>query len=949
MLLVLQSANSFLHSIYEEFNNKKISLANTKWICDDYITHPTQVFTCSKGMDLVILEQKSLTCHKIVNKIDTTWPHFRIQLYVDVYSYNTIDGNDYFWVGISEIFLSESLCISPYNPFCEKIRQLKQCSSYNQISLIRKSYFKEVGHSQQQVSLEIRSEADQSFDDESYLFRNVQIILDRCYKTCKTCSGEGKEQCLSCYDDIVLSSNNSCDSCKNKMVDNFLQIPDGCRNKCNNNYDYDEDQVCFEDINLQVKCEVDCELCTNTQRCLICKTQKYLYFGQCIDQCPKYTIVYGTNCLSDIDILLKNKNLRITELVREFHDLSTTKRSINAIFQITSTNNQHSFQKGNDIYYSYFSNKRIFGGPLVWVNAIFKFTKSWNQEFQYIKIFFEVILGDIELDKNIFTYKINDQQQETITLNSTFQGNNPNIEDQIWPNDYKFNIYKVEKSINNLISTNKQLTMEIMCQNINELGFCGIQNMVVIGFSNCEPEYNFGLFNYETGRNPCIPICGDKIIVGDEECDDGNNDPFDGCFNCRYQCEEHCSDCLYGQCIGLQCTIYVRLFVEILSIKVMNNVMMVTQNYDGCSNCQLIQYDKCDLELDIQNYHCAVCHYGKCIKCNEGLLLDGDICVSICGDGLLNLLDEECDVQRGDGCIDCKIQDGYVCGKQNYSICKTCDIECTQCFSLDKINLICQACIDGYYPVEDKCQLCDLNCITCKQQSNLCTSCYRPDCEYCESIPGLFGDKITKKCNSICGDGILVESYEQCDDYNLNDGDGCDSQCNLEYSDNSINQIKYYQSLANNTYDLKLITQQPFQFQCNIVNITIENMDSQDYHYNCTQVDTLTCRLQFDFKKSIYKFNIIHVKLGLTNSIIRLLLENEKSIQFDITPNELIILTQDQTKQSEQIKGAQQSFNFVFLIMIPISIIFNLFNYLWAVLEILMIGQISQVFQLIKD
>lgn len=58
--------------------------------------------------------------------------------------------------------------------------------------------------------------------------------------------------------------------------------------------------------------------------------------------------------------------------------------------------------------------------------------------------------------------------------------------------------------------------------------------MVVVGILNCEPEYYFDYYNYESGRNHCIPICGDKIIVGDEECDDGNNDPFDGCFNCKY-------------------------------------------------------------------------------------------------------------------------------------------------------------------------------------------------------------------------------------------------------------------------------------------------------------------------------------------------------------------------------------------------------------------------------
>ncbi|CAD8209209.1 unnamed protein product [Paramecium pentaurelia] len=332
-------------------------------------------------------------------------------------------------------------------------------------------------------------------------------------------------------------------------------------------------------------------------------------------------------------------------------------------------------------------------------------------------------------------------------------------------------------------------------------------------FLQCNYGYYLNRYN-----NLCETLCGDSINQGNEQCDDGNSD-----------------------------------------------------NYDGCSNCELIQYEKCDIEQDIQKYCCAVCYYGKCLKCNEGFLLNGDLCISICWDGLINPIEEECDVQSGDGCIDCKIQNGYVCDKLNFSTCKTCDKE---------INLFCKSCIDEYYNVEDQCQLCDSNCINCKLQSNL---------YFCESIPGLFGDIKTKQCNSICGDGIVAESYEQCDDNNQNNGDGCDSQCNLEFSDIEINKMKYYLSQTNNTYDLKLNSEYQFKILCNTINIIIDNMDIQDYNYNYTQVDVLTCSLKkFDFKKSIYKFNTIHAKLLYTNSINRILSENDRSILYDITPNDWI-------------------------------------------------------------
>lgn len=34
-------------------------------------------------------------------------------------------------------------------------------------------------------------------------------------------------------------------------------------------------------------------------------------------------------------------------------------------------------------------------------------------------------------------------------------------------------------------------------------------------------------------NNKCQPICGDKIVImGLEECDDGNDIEYDGCFEC---------------------------------------------------------------------------------------------------------------------------------------------------------------------------------------------------------------------------------------------------------------------------------------------------------------------------------------------------------------------------------------------------------------------------------
>lgn len=43
---------------------------------------------------------------------------------------------------------------------------------------------------------------------------------------------------------------------------------------------------------------------------------------------------------------------------------------------------------------------------------------------------------------------------------------------------------------------------------------------------------------------------------------------------------------------------------------------------------------------------------------------------------------------------------------------------------------------------------------------------------YCSGEPS--------SCSSRCGDGIFIQPFEQCDDGNLKNGDGCNAQCFVE-------------------------------------------------------------------------------------------------------------------------------------------------------------------------
>lgn len=57
-------------------------------------------------------------------------------------------------------------------------------------------------------------------------------------------------------------------------------------------------------------------------------------------------------------------------------------------------------------------------------------------------------------------------------------------------------------------------------------------------------------------------FCGDGFQAENEECDDGNIFPFDGCFNCLYSCVENCKFCHLGLCLECQDEYYFEDFLE---------------------------------------------------------------------------------------------------------------------------------------------------------------------------------------------------------------------------------------------------------------------------------------------------------------------------------------------------------------------------------------------------
>ncbi|CAD8197266.1 unnamed protein product [Paramecium pentaurelia] len=640
-------------------------------------------------------------------------------------------------------------------------------------------------------------------------------------------------------------------------------------------------------------CALNCQKCKNNNFCEICKPHYYLYQGECFNNCPVYTTLSDQTCVDCDEKINYDENQEVIILVKEFFDLSTSQERINELFNVVvnSVDNQYNynFQKGDGIYFSYFGNKRIFGGPFVWVNAKFQFHLNLQNIQQIVYVKFEVILGDEQMSRVKFHYQINSEVQKSLQIEENKQLHY----DQNWQDTYFIDVIQVREYIQYEDDHENKLEILFNCDNVFENAnttFCGIQNLI-ISFQTLKQDQSDSsdqdYISDEDMENIFeISICGDGKVSSDEECDDGNLIPFDGCFNCEYSCKQLCQFCVKGECLLMfeqqqQSQIFQNTFIisQELNENKFTCIMMDCEvciqgiclqckigyymnyinnqceskcgdliiqgleqcddgnldDYDGCSDCQLIEYENC-----IMLQTCAVCHYDKCLKCNDGYTLENNICISICGDALINKLEEQCDNPNEIGCINCQIEKGYICQGQSYSICKTCSNYCIDCQTINQQNLICKDCIIGYYPVQDNCLECDKNCITCKIQSNLCTSCYRSDCEICESIPGYYTDFQIKRCVTLCGDGILAIEQEECDDGNVENDDGCDSQCKIEIPQNYINDLLVWQFTGNTTYDFQLKNSE-YQLQLNCQNpfIIIDGISTNDYSFNITLINKI--------------------------------------------------------------------------------------------------------------
>jgi fibro-slime domain-containing protein len=223
-------------------------------------------------------------------------------------------------------------------------------------------------------------------------------------------------------------------------------------------------------------------------------------------------------------------------------------------------------------------------------------------------------------------------------------------------------------------------------------------------------------------------FCGDGILEGNEQCDDGNTTPGDGCSGiCRiepgYTCPTVDAPCLYT--VPTICGDHI---IEGNEQCDDGN----TADGDGCSAmCQVEQGWSCS----------ATCIKNPTPRCGDGAVSFGEGC-------------DDGNTVSGDGCsASCVLEPGYTC--------PTPGMPCV---------VLPQYCGDGIVQSSLGEQCDDGNAVP----SDGCSGVCKTERGYVCPTPGKACVKIW-----ICGNGT-VDPDEGCDDGNTASGDGCSSTCAVE-------------------------------------------------------------------------------------------------------------------------------------------------------------------------
>jgi len=276
------------------------------------------------------------------------------------------------------------------------------------------------------------------------------------------------------------------------------------------------------------------------------------------------------------------------------------------------------------------------------------------------------------------------------------------------------------------------------------------------------------LNNLDSCRNNCkFPYCGDGILDAGEECDDHNNVNGD---RCSAECQTEFPPCEYNISVRYS---YGNSFGTGIAINNSEDYNWVSETPAHLNQgIHKIRYYVDNHEAEDNNASITVkldnvvlISYYQNIDASHYKTLSLDTSNLECGS--LHNISVEVQSESNGICTNDNTSDNYA----KRAIYIDCEEE--------------HYCGDGSLDAGEECDLGGEN-------GEMCTPAYGGICNYCSS-----------KCEEIvltdgyCGDGILQSQYEECDDGNLEEGDGCSANCDEEEQEFCIENISIRKSYSN--------------------------------------------------------------------------------------------------------------------------------------------------------
>ncbi|MCX6750834.1 MAG: DUF4215 domain-containing protein [Candidatus Pacearchaeota archaeon] len=305
-----------------------------------------------------------------------------------------------------------------------------------------------------------------------------------------------------------------------------------------------------------------------------------------------------------------------------------------------------------------------------------------------------------------------------------------------------------------------------LCRNNCKFPYCG--DGVKDANEQCDDHNNVnGDGCSSTCQTECLPYCGDGVLDIGEECDDHNNVNGDGC---SAECETEFTPCIYNISVRYS---YANSFGTGIAInnsetynwvpetpahlnQGIHKIRYYVDNHEPEDNNASItvKLDNTLLTLYYQNIDAS--HY-------KTLSLD----TSNLECGSLHNISVQVQSESNQICSDDNTSDNYA----KRAIYIDCEEE--------------HYCGDGSLDSGEECDLGEDN-------GEMCTPAYGGICSYC-----------SERCEEIvltdgyCGDGIIQSQYEECDDGNLDNEDGCSAECDTEEEGFCIEDISIRKSYSN--------------------------------------------------------------------------------------------------------------------------------------------------------